>query len=163
MELTMPINEILIRLSLALASGIVLGLNRWIHHKSAGIRTHSLVSIGSAAIVLLIDTIQPNNAEVVSRVLQGVITGIGFLSAGVIIKENNTQSVHGLTTAASIWICGLLGACFGAGAILLGSISLGFIMLILMIGGSLEKLLSSLLGIKHISELPSPKKSKKSK
>jgi len=96
MELTMPINETLVRLSLALASGIVLGLNRWIHHKSAGIRTHSLVSIGSAAIVLLIDTIQPNDAEAISRVLQGVITGIGFLSAGVIIKENNTQSVHEL-------------------------------------------------------------------
>ena len=159
----MPINETLVRLSLALASGIVLGLNRWIHHKSAGIRTHSLVSIGSAAIVLLIDTIQPNDAEAISRVLQGVITGIGFLSAGVIIKENNTQSVHGLTTAASIWICGLLGACFGSGAILLGSISLGFIMLILMIGGSLEKILSKILSIKHVSELPNSKKSKKSK
>ena len=159
----MPINETLVRLSLALASGIVLGLNRWIHHKSAGIRTHSLVSIGSAAIVLLIDTIQPNDAEAISRVLQGVITGIGFLSAGVIIKENNTQSVHGLTTAASIWICGLLGACFGSGAILLGSISLGFIMLILMIGGSLEKILSKILRIKHVSELPNSKKSKKSK
>ena len=159
----MPINETLVRLSLALASGIILGLNRWIHHKSAGIRTHSLVSIGSAAIVLLIDTIQPNDAEAISRVIQGVITGIGFLSAGVIIKENNTQSVHGLTTAASIWICGLLGACFGSGAILLGSISLGFIMLILMIGGSLEKILSKILGIKHVSELPNSKKSKKSK
>ena len=78
-------------------------------------------------------------------------------------KENNTQSVHGLTTAASIWICGLLGTCFGAGAILLGAISLGFIIFILTIGGSLEKILSSLLGIKHISELPKNKKSKKSK
>jgi len=159
----MPINEMLLRLSLALISGILLGLNRSIHHESAGIRTHSLVSIGSAAIVLLMETIQPNNADAISRVLQGVITGVGFLSAGVIIKENNTQSVHGLKTAASIWICGLLGACFGAGAILLGSLSLGFIIFILMIGESLEKLLFSLLGIKHISELPSTKESKKSK
>ena len=145
MEMAISSNEILIRLSLALISGIVLGLNRWIHHKSAGIRTHSLVSIGSAAIVILIDLIQPNDAEAISRILQGVITGIGFLSAGVIIKENNSQAVHGLTTAASIWICGLLGACFGAGAILLGSFSLGFIILVLIIGGSLEKILSSLL------------------
>lgn len=162
MESIIPISEILLRLSLALFSGVVLGLNRWIHHKSAGIRTHSLVSLASAAIVLLIDTIHPNDTEAISRVLQGVITGIGFLSAGVIIKENNTQSVHGLTTAASIWICGLLGACFGSGALLLGGITLGFIIFILTIGGSLEKLLSKMLGVKHVSELPKSKKLKKS-
>ena len=160
MEISIPNSELIIRLSLALISGIVLGLNRWIHHKSAGIRTHSLVSIGSAAIVILIDLIQPNDAEAISRILQGVITGIGFLSAGVIIKENNTQAVHGLTTAASIWICGLLGACFGAGANLLGLLTLAFIIFVLMIGGSLEKILSSLLGIKHVSELSNNKKSK---
>ena len=160
MEISISTHDVMIRLGLALTSGIVLGLNRWIHHKSAGIRTHSLVSIGSAAIVILIDLIQPNDAEAISRILQGVITGIGFLSAGVIIKENNTQAVHGLTTAASIWICGLLGACFGAGASLLGLYTLGFIILVLVIGGTLEKMLSSLLGIKHISELSNHKKSK---
>ena len=160
MEISISTHDVMIRLGLALTSGIVLGLNRWIHHKSAGIRTHSLVSIGSAAIVILIDLIQPNDAQAISRILQGVITGIGFLSAGVIIKENNTQAVHGLTTAASIWICGLLGACFGAGASLLGLYTLGFIILVLVIGGTLEKMLSSLLGIKHISELSNHKKSK---
>ena len=86
MEISISTHDVMIRLGLALTSGIVLGLNRWIHHKSAGIRTHSLVSIGSAAIVILIDLIQPNDAQAISRILQGVITGIGFLSAGVIIK-----------------------------------------------------------------------------
>jgi putative Mg2+ transporter-C (MgtC) family protein len=144
---------IAIRLGLALLVGTILGLNRWLHHKSAGIRTHALVSIGSATAVLLISNFVRDDAQSVSRVLQGLITGLGFLGAGVIIREQRSQKILGLTTAASIWSCALIGAAFGAGQFALGGISLGAILLTLALGGSLEKLVSRLLGLKRSSEV----------
>ena len=144
---------IALRLGLALLVGAVLGLNRWLHHKSAGIRTHALVSIGSATAVLLISDFVQDDAQSVSRVLQGLITGLGFLGAGVIIREQRSQKILGLTTAASIWSCALIGAAFGAGQFVLGGISLGAILLTLALGGPLEKLASRLLGLKRSSEV----------
>jgi putative Mg2+ transporter-C (MgtC) family protein len=146
--------EPLIRISLAMFIGIVLGLNRWLHHKSAGIRTHSLVAIGSALLMLLMASFIDVDAQANSRVLQGLITGIGFLGAGVIIHESRTTRIHGLTTAASIWICALLGATFGAGYIYLGLITFSFIMLVLIYGGVIEKFVGKILKINRESEVP---------
>jgi putative Mg2+ transporter-C (MgtC) family protein len=109
-------STIALRLVLALIVGAVLGLNRWLHHKSAGIRTHSLVAIGSATAVMLISDFVHDDAQSVSRVLQGLITGLGFLGAGVIIHQQRSQKVHGLTTAASLWACPDRG-CLWGGAI----------------------------------------------
>ena len=145
--------NIALRLGLALIVGAVLGLNRWLHHKSAGIRTHSLVSIGSAMAVMLISDFVNDDAQSVSRVLQGLITGLGFLGAGVIIHEQSSQKIHGLTTAASLWACALIGAAFGAGKFALGLLTLGAILLTLFIGGPLERLLARLAGIKRGSEI----------
>lgn len=142
-----------IRLGLALIVGAILGLNRWLHHKSAGIRTHALVSIGSATAVLLIGDFVQGDAQSVSRVLQGLITGLGFLGAGVIIREQHSQKIMGLTTAASIWSCALIGASFGAGQFIVGGISLGAILLILVLGGPMERLVSRILGLKRSSEV----------
>lgn len=142
------------RLSLALLVGIILGLNRWLHHKSAGIRTHSLVAIGSATAILLIGGFVHDDAQAISRVLQGLITGLGFLGAGVIIRERSAQKIHGLTTAASIWSCALIASAFGAGQYALGSMALGSILLILVIGGPLERLAVRLTGINRGSEIP---------
>lgn len=142
-----------IRLGLALLVGAILGLNRWLHHKSAGIRTHSLVSIGSATAVLLISDFVQDDAQSVSRVLQGLITGLGFLGAGVIIREHRSSRVHGLTTAASLWACALIGAAFGAGQFALGGLSLAAILLTLAIGGPLERVVTHLKGIKRESEI----------
>jgi putative Mg2+ transporter-C (MgtC) family protein len=144
---------IMLRLGLALLVGIILGLNRWLHHKSAGIRTHSLVAIGSATAVMLISDFVKDDAQSVSRVLQGLITGLGFLGAGVIIREQSSQRIHGLTTAASLWACALIGASFGAGQFALGGLALGAILLTLVIGGPLERLVSSLTGVKRDSEI----------
>ncbi len=146
-------SNIAIRLALALMVGTILGLNRWLHHKSAGIRTHSLVAIGSATAVMLIGDFIQDDAQAISRVLQGLITGLGFLGAGVIIRERSTQKIHGLTTAASIWSCALIGAAFGAGQFALGGMALGAILLTLMIGGPLEQLVSKMTGIKRASEV----------
>ena len=145
--------NIAIRLALALLVGSVLGLNRWLHHKSAGIRTHSLVAIGSATAVMLISDFVKDDAQSVSRVLQGLITGLGFLGAGVIIRERSSQRIHGLTTAASIWSCALIGAAFGAGQFALGGLALGAILLTLLIGGPLEQLAAKITGIKQESEV----------
>ena len=146
-------SNIAIRLALALMVGTILGLNRWLHHKSAGIRTHSLVAIGSATAVKLIGDFIQDDAQAISRVLQGLITGLGFLGAGVIIRERSTQKIHGLTTAASIWSCALIGAAFGAGQFALGGMALGAILLTLLIGGPLEQLVSKMTGIKRASEV----------
>jgi putative Mg2+ transporter-C (MgtC) family protein len=145
--------SIAIRLALALLVGAILGLNRWLHHKSAGIRTHSLVAIGSATAVMLISDFVQDDAQSVSRVLQGLITGLGFLGAGVIIREQRSQRVHGLTTAASLWVCAILGAAFGAGQFALGGLTLGAILLTLLLGGPLERLTVRLNGIKRGSEI----------
>jgi putative Mg2+ transporter-C (MgtC) family protein len=144
---------IALRLGLALLAGSILGLNRWLHHKSAGIRTHSLVAIGSATAVILISDFVRDDAQAMSRVLQGLITGLGFLGAGVIIHEQRSSKIHGLTTAASLWTCALVGAAFGGGQFVLGLFSIGAIFIALALGGPLERLVSRLLGIKRESEI----------
>lgn len=146
-------STIALRLALALSVGAILGLNRWLHHKSAGIRTHSLVAIGSATAVMLISDFVKDDAQSVSRVLQGLITGLGFLGAGVIIREQRSQRVHGLTTAASLWACALIGAAFGAGQFALGALTLGAILLTLVLGGPLERLVAKLNGVRRGSEI----------
>jgi putative Mg2+ transporter-C (MgtC) family protein len=144
---------IALRVGLALLAGSILGLNRWLHHKSAGIRTHSLVAIGSATAVLLISDFSQDDTQAISRVLQGLITGLGFLGAGVILHEQRSSKIHGLTTAASLWTCALVGAAFGAGQFMLGLISIGAIFLALALGGPMERLISRLTGIKRGSEI----------
>jgi len=144
---------IALRLFLALVVGAILGLNRWLHHKSAGIRTHALVAIGAATAVILISDFVKDDAQSVSRVLQGLITGLGFLGAGVIIQGRQSEKIHGLTTAASLWACALIGAALGAGKYALGALSLGAILLALFIGGPLERLIARLKGIKRTSEI----------
>ena len=145
--------NIALRLSLALLVGMILGLNRWLHHKSAGIRTHSLVAIGAATSVLLIGDFVKDDAQSISRVIQGLITGLGFLGAGVIIRERSSQRIHGLTTAASLWACAILGAAFGAGQFVLGGMAVFAILFTLFIGGPLEATVSKILGIKRESEI----------
>lgn len=147
--------DLLFRLGMALLVGVTLGLNRWLHHKSAGIRTHSLVAIGAALAMLLIASMPATDVEASSRVVQGLLTGIGFLGAGVIIHEGHSRRIHGLTTAASVWACALLGATFGSGEYALGSTALLMILLVLVLGGKVERMTGTLMGISQESEVPS--------
>src|SRR5438270_11392251 len=128
--------EIALRLSAATLIGGVLGLNRDLHGKPTGVRTLGLVGLGSALAVLSIAEISSTDA---GRVIQGVVTGIGFLGAGVIIRSNNDQHVHGLTTAACAWLTGCIGAACGIAQwrVILLSVSLVFV--ILVFGGPFEK------------------------
>lgn len=129
---------VLLRIGAALAAGAILGLNRDIRGKPAGVRTHGLVALGSATVVLV--ALQSGaSAEGVSRVLQGLIAGIGFLGAGVIIHHQSKHRVHGLTTAASVWVSAGLGAACGAGLFALVSIALVAALVLLIVGGPIER------------------------
>lgn len=106
--------RICVRLFMALLLGGILGYERESAGASAGFRTHMLVALGSALFVLV--PLQAGTPlEDMTRVLQGVIAGIGFLGAGAIIKLGNGLEIRGLTTAASIWLTSAVGIAAGMG------------------------------------------------
>jgi putative Mg2+ transporter-C (MgtC) family protein len=137
----MDIIEIFVRAGAAVLAGAALGLNRDLHGKPTGIRTLALVGLGSAVAVMAIS--DSHDVSAVSRVIQGILTGIGFLGAGVIIRNNEGRQIHGLTTAACAWLTACIGVTCGTGEwrIMLASVFLAF--LVLIVGGPLEKALHS--------------------
>ena len=100
--------EVLLRLGAAAMIGAAIGLDREVHRKAAGVRTIALVSLGAAIAAL---SVLPGDMTGDSRVIQGVVTGIGFLGGGVILHHRG--NVDGLTTAAAIWTTAALGAACG--------------------------------------------------
>ena len=108
------LTRIVMRLLLAAALGGALGYERERHGKSAGVRTHMLVSLGAAIFVLVPELAGVQEGDL-TRVIQGVIAGIGFLGAGSIIKGEDEERVQGLTTAAGIWLTAAIGICCGFG------------------------------------------------
>lgn len=106
--------RILLRLLMAALLGGLLGLQRERMRKAAGVRTHMLVAMGAALFVLVP---QQNGMplEDMSRVIQGVIAGIGFLGAGAILKNQSEASIIGLTTAAGVWMTAAIGIACGLG------------------------------------------------
>src|SRR5689334_12411306 len=108
----MDIMEIAIRLSVAALAGVALGLNRDLRGKPTGVRTLGLVGLASAAAVIAVGG---TGNDAASRVIQGIVTGIGFLGAGVIIRNDSGKRVHGLTTAACVWLTACAGAACGVG------------------------------------------------
>ena len=110
--------DIVARLALSVVVGAVIGLNRDLHHKQAGVRTNALVSLGAALAIIVVappGIEEAHRIDAMSRVIQGVLTGIGFLGAGVILRDPESRRVSGLTTAAAIWLAALLGVAAGAG------------------------------------------------
>jgi len=103
-----------IRLLLAAALGGLLGYDRERAGKAAGLRTHMLVSLGAALFVLIPEQAGMSNADI-SRVVQGVVAGIGFLGAGAIVKGSRDADVQGMTTAAGIWLTAAVGIAAGLG------------------------------------------------
>ncbi|MDQ8021150.1 MAG: MgtC/SapB family protein [Moraxellaceae bacterium] len=127
------LTRVTVRLCVALLLGGLIGLDRERHDSDAGLRTHMLVALGAAMFVLApaMAGIAPND---MSRVLQGIITGIGFLGGGAIIKLSEQEKIKGLTTAASIWLTAAVGIAAGLGrevtailATVLGLIVLGLL------------------------------------
>src|SRR3954470_23265533 len=145
-----------LRLGAALLLGSVLGLNRELHGKAAGLRTHALVCLGAAVATLLglgppggWATVDPN---AITRVVQGILTGVGFLGAGVILRDPMGH-VTGLTTAATIWICAVLGIVCGLGYWSLLGTAVVITLLVLVFGRPAERLAEKLFH-RHASQPP---------
>lgn len=134
------LTRVTMRLLLAALLGGVLGFERSQQGKSAGLRTHMLVALGASLFVLV-----PLQAgvpfESVTRVLQGVIAGVGFLCAGTILKTESPQHehIHGLTTAAGVWLTAAIGVTVGMGHEATAVLCTVFAFLILSWLGRLER------------------------
>src|SRR5215467_1276839 len=129
--------EIITRLLGAALVGGGIGLNRHLQHKAVGLRTLSLVSCGAAGLVLasLHSAGTTPHVDAMSRVIQGIMTGVGFLGAGVIIRSQADDKIHGLTTAAAVWITAALGALCGMGEWKILIVLSAIIAVVLLIGG----------------------------
>jgi putative Mg2+ transporter-C (MgtC) family protein len=105
--------DLILRLFAGMAAGVVVGWERTLKQQSAGIRTFGLVGLGTAVAAAIFTG--EGEGDAASRVVQGVLTGIGFLGAGVITLSKAQQTPRGLTTAAAIWVTAALGCAAGRG------------------------------------------------
>ena len=125
---------VFLRLGAAVGVGALIGLDRELRRKPAGLRTLALVSLGSAVFILeTIDPIHGAYTEATSHVIQGIVTGVGFLGAGSIMRGASDDSIRGLTTAASIWLAAASGVACGLAnwpLVLFGS-GLGLLVLVI--------------------------------
>jgi putative Mg2+ transporter-C (MgtC) family protein len=153
-------SEIALRLGAALLGSMLLGLNRELHGKPTGMRTLGLVGLSAAAVTLAATGIGASltSPEAASRVLQGVIqgvlTGVGFIGAGVILRDMPGVRVHGLTTAATVLVTAALGVAFGLGQWALALTVLAMALALLIFGGPLERALARRLKPMHDSANP---------
>ncbi len=106
--------QLLVRLSVAALLGGVIGFQRERTGKEAGIRTHMLVTLGAAIVILGALEFGMSSADL-SRIIQGLVTGIGFLGGGAILKLEAKREIEGLTTAAGIWATAAIGVAAGLG------------------------------------------------
>ena len=131
--------EIAGRLALATLLGALVGLNREREGKPAGLRTHALVALGASQLTVVGLLFGAGDAAASGRMLQGVITGVGFIGAGVILPRSDARGVQGLTTAAAIWVVAAIGVAAGAGLWRTATATLGLTMLILVVGAAIDR------------------------
>lgn len=124
----MTIQHFAFRIFIALVCGLAIGLERQISHKNAGIRTNGLVALGAAMYVLLSFEIIQSHGGDITRIIGQVITGVGFLCAGVIFHQGT--SVQGLTTAATIWCSAAVGCLAAAGYFAEAGICTGIVIVV---------------------------------
>ena len=127
------VTQLVVRLLVAAFLGGLLGLERELQGKAAGIRTHMLVA-ASSALIVLVPLQMGFDGEALSRVLQGLLAGIGFVCAGAILKLEKEEQVTGLTTAAGVWMTAAIGIACGLGremtAVLSTFLALGVLALV---------------------------------
>jgi len=132
--------ELFTRLALALVLGGIVGIERELRSKSAGFRTLTLICLGSTLFTIFSQILgEPGNMD---RVASNIVTGIGFLGAGVIFRSNNR--VNGITTAASIWLSASLGMGIGCGYYLASIVGCAVVVSVLFIFSSMDRLLDRL-------------------
>ena len=139
--------EIILRLGVATLAGGLIGLNRDLHGKPIGLKTLSLVSLATAMLLVMVHSDQDRIvSDAGSRVIQGILTGIGFLGAGVIVHAAQHFRVRGLTSAACTWLAACIGIVCGLGQWRLVAVALVITFAILTIGGRIERWLHNKLG-----------------
>jgi putative Mg2+ transporter-C (MgtC) family protein len=155
--------EILLRLGVATLAGGLIGLNRDLHSKPIGLKTLGLVGLATAMVVVLVGQ-SPDPAGIsdpASRVIQGILTGIGFLGAGVIVHAEHHFRVRGLTSAACTWFAACIGIACGVGQWRIVGTALVIAFTLLIVGRRVERWLHRTLGGKddpdeHSSASASP-------
>jgi putative Mg2+ transporter-C (MgtC) family protein len=129
--------HVIIRLIAATLLGAVVGFQREKARKPAGLRTHILVCLGTTVFVLACSGVGMS-MDGLSRVIQGIVTGIGFIGAGSILKLNEERDIQGLTTAAGVWMTAAIGVAVGLGSLGVALLSTVLTLLILALAGPLE-------------------------
>jgi putative Mg2+ transporter-C (MgtC) family protein len=130
--------RICIRLFVALAVGGLVGIQRELTHKPAGLRTHMLLALGTALFLITADEAGMSKSDL-SRVVQGLATGIGFLGGGAILKLTAEHEIHGLTTAAGLWMTAAAAAAAGLGQLALAVLGVVLGLLVLAAFVKVEK------------------------
>jgi putative Mg2+ transporter-C (MgtC) family protein len=143
------VTQVCVRLFIAVLLGGLVGYDREKNESAAGLRTHMLVALGAALFVIVPQQIGMR-VEDMSRVLQGVIAGIGFLGAGAIIKLSDKEQIKGLTTAASIWATAAIGIAAGMGREVTAILSTALTLLILAVLPRIESYIESSKQNKHV-------------
>jgi putative Mg2+ transporter-C (MgtC) family protein len=140
--------EIVFRLGAATVAGGLIGLNRDLQGKPIGLKTLGLVGLATAMVVLLADpSAEPAKiSDAASRVMQGVLTGIGFLGAGVIVRAEHHFRIRGLTSAACTWLTACVGIACGVGQWRIVVVALAITFILLIVGREIERWLHRMLG-----------------
>lgn len=133
--MTITLTTALIRMGVALVLGALIGIERQLHKHPAGVRTFTLISMGSALAMIISIYICQTNPDLHNgdpgRIAAQVLTGIGFIGAGLILKKNE-DGITGLTTAACIFMTAVIGLAIGAGMLLLSAIVAAVVLVILV-------------------------------
>lgn len=136
---TKDLLRVIIRLVIAALLGAVIGFQRESAGKPAGLRTHILVTVGTSVFVLA-GISYGMNSDGLSRVIQGIITGIGFIGAGSILKINEERDIKGLTTSAGIWLAAAVGVAVGLGELGLALLATILALITLTLARSIESI-----------------------
>lgn len=141
----LPLEEVVLRLGAATLAGMAIGLNRDLRKKPIGARTLGLVSLGAA--LASVATLQYSDlgaypdalSRVVQGIIQGIMGGISFIGAGVILRDSRARSVEGLTTAATVWVAAALGIACGLAAWRAMLVAIGLALFVLVVVGWIER------------------------
>jgi putative Mg2+ transporter-C (MgtC) family protein len=132
------LERMLIRVVVAVLLGGLVGIQREHAGKPAGVRTHMLVCLGTAVVVLACAGMGMQQ-DAQSRVIQGIVTGIGFIGAGSILKLSQERDIQGLTTAAGLWMTAAIGIACGVGTIGIALLSAVLTVILLALAGVIER------------------------
>jgi len=131
--------DVFLRVIVGTLCGVLIGFERAREHKSTGMRTLALVGLGAALAVAAFHHASEGKFDSTARVMQGMLAGIGFLGAGVILHGWRSQRAHGMTTAAAIWVTAILGMVAGIGEIVAAIVGAVIAFALLSLGGHVDR------------------------